>query len=211
MLPALIGLGAGCDGGGCDDCEDCQAALDHLAQKLPENGCNPAVMENAVNRIDEDCDGASDVSDIDAMVESCLADTGKGAFCSGGVSFDAAIDFQIDPIFADLYPDGIGVAVTNANGTEIDEGVGAVQGEEFTVVGPGTHRFVLEGVGGGNATTYGVIIYDPNDREFVFDMEIVEIGLRVGPGFWTSNRTRTVLASADEDGLQQLVFLDFER
>lgn len=208
-MPALIGLGVGCDGGGCDDCDDCQAALDHLAQKLPENGCNPGVMENAVNRIDEDCGEAARASDIDAMVESCLAETSTGAQCRGGISFNAAIDFQIDPIYVDLYPDGIGVAVTDARGTEIVES--ALKGEEFTVVAPNIHRFVLEEVGGGNAASYGITIYDPNDRGFVFDAETVDIGLRVGPGFWTSNQTRTVLASADEDGLQQLVFLNFER
>lgn len=53
-------------------CAECDAALDHYYSKLPDNACNPAFMENAVNTAHEKCDGygPTDLA-IYYMAESC--------------------------------------------------------------------------------------------------------------------------------------------
>ncbi len=38
-----------------DDCEKCNEAVNHMKDKIAQNQCNPSFMENAVQRIKDDC------------------------------------------------------------------------------------------------------------------------------------------------------------
>ncbi len=92
---------------GCSDCDKCQSAIDHLAGKLREQGCDPSTTQNAVERIDEDCKNVNDGNDnrlfIGTMVEACQASpaTAIGASCPAPGS---ALVFGVE--FVNLDPDG---------------------------------------------------------------------------------------------------------
>ena len=38
-----------------DDCEKCNEAVNHMKDKIAQNQCNPSFMENAVQRVKDDC------------------------------------------------------------------------------------------------------------------------------------------------------------
>jgi len=52
------------------DCEACQEAINHMAEKIADNSCNPANMQNAWDRIIKDC-GAMGDSYVGYMAETC--------------------------------------------------------------------------------------------------------------------------------------------
>ena len=74
-LAALFLMFTGCSLFG-DDCNKCQKAINHMHQNLAFQDCNPHTMENAVKRIQDDCDAATANAAIEGMVENCHAEGG---------------------------------------------------------------------------------------------------------------------------------------
>lgn len=53
-----------------DDCEKCEEAVNHMKDKIAQNQCNPSFMENAVQRIKDDCNDDANAY-IYYMAEMC--------------------------------------------------------------------------------------------------------------------------------------------
>lgn len=91
----------------CSECDKCQSAIDHLAGKLREQGCDPSTTQNAVNRINDDCEDVNDGNNnslfIGTMVEACQAspETAISASCPAPGS---GLVFGVE--FVNLDPDG---------------------------------------------------------------------------------------------------------
>ena len=52
------------------ECTKCSSAIQHMADKIGQNNCNPNWMENAVNRIKEDCP-SRDIYIVGYLAEDC--------------------------------------------------------------------------------------------------------------------------------------------
>jgi len=53
-----------------NDCKSCQDAIDHMAEKISSNNCNPIIMENAWDGIKEDCGALANLY-VGYMAEKC--------------------------------------------------------------------------------------------------------------------------------------------
>lgn len=68
FLTLISGFLPGCFKGGCDEC---QAAIDHMHEKIQQLNCNPAYMQNAVESINEKCGPVHSDALIGLMAETC--------------------------------------------------------------------------------------------------------------------------------------------
>ncbi len=53
-----------------DECSACQSALNHMADKIKANNCNPSFMQNAWDRIRDDC-GNRESHAVGYLAENC--------------------------------------------------------------------------------------------------------------------------------------------
>lgn len=53
------------------ECQVCQEAIDHMAEKIGDYACNPAYMQNAWDRINKDCGVWGDTY-VGYMTETCF-------------------------------------------------------------------------------------------------------------------------------------------
>lgn len=58
-----------------DPCEECQAAINHMCEKIQDNSCNPDFMANAVSRLREDCGTATGNDFAGYMMHTCEYET----------------------------------------------------------------------------------------------------------------------------------------
>ena len=72
VLPATFAFLLGCDEDGGCACDKCHSAVDHMADKIVSQGCDPTRMDKARDRINEDCD-ENPAWVIGALVEECNA------------------------------------------------------------------------------------------------------------------------------------------
>lgn len=56
-------------------CDNCQSAIQHMCDKIAQNNCNPDFMENALNRLQEDCGSAAGNIYAGYMSHTCLFET----------------------------------------------------------------------------------------------------------------------------------------
>jgi len=87
---------------GCEEnCDDCQAAIDHMYAKMPDNNCNPSFMADAVKRINDNCnkDNQNATYIVNCAAENCVGLSAAPPFCeSPGVG----IPFLVDIYFSDF-------------------------------------------------------------------------------------------------------------
>jgi len=55
-----------------DPCEDCQKAIDHMCEKIQDNACNPQFMQNALDRLEDDCGVVSGRRFAGYMSHTCI-------------------------------------------------------------------------------------------------------------------------------------------
>jgi len=95
----------------------CQSAIDHMNEKIVQQNCNPYTMENAWNRIREDCGNLADVY-VGVMAETC----NKGSVDVPSCSNDAILaDMQEHNIKFQFFtstgvPDSLAVIVSFSSG-----------------------------------------------------------------------------------------------
>lgn len=77
-----------------DECEKCIEAINHMKGKIAQNQCNPANMENAVNRIKDDCDDDASAH-IYYLAEMCSNGYAMTAACPDLPS-SSQIEFVVD-------------------------------------------------------------------------------------------------------------------
>ena len=80
----------------CDElgCTKCQNALDHMQSKIDQFGCNPSFMQEAQDRIAEDCtDHEPTQRFIESIVENCYAGEGWTS-CITPEAFTALMQFE---------------------------------------------------------------------------------------------------------------------
>ncbi len=68
---SLILLFNGCDKEKESECVKCNEALLHMSSKISQNNCNPNWMENAWNRITDDCGEGRDDYAVGWLAEKC--------------------------------------------------------------------------------------------------------------------------------------------
>ncbi len=70
LILLILVLSYSCDE---DDnpCEDCQKAIDHMCEKIQDNGCNPEFMQNALDRLEDDCGVVSGRTFAGYMAHTC--------------------------------------------------------------------------------------------------------------------------------------------
>jgi len=81
-----------------DPCEDCQSAINHMCEQIRDNGCNPDWMENAANRIREDCGTSVGNDYIGFMQHTCAFES--ELFCPECIEINGNI-------FADLEVENV--------------------------------------------------------------------------------------------------------
>jgi len=205
LLPALLALALGCDedGGGCelDDCRKCQDALDHMQEKAEQFGCNPGVMENARDRIVEDCDGKSPYKLIGMIVEECQSGVAPTVSCRNPFPVRMGFDFFIDPAAADLYPDGVRFRVRF-----FDPDANVAENGEFIVEVGETHRFEHEVF---NEGSIFIQTTDPDDPEGELAFNEAQVFVKETDEQWQNYQFRTAVASESEDGLPVIEMVNF--
>lgn len=204
LLPFLFALSLGCDedGGGCGgDCDECQEALDHMQEKAEQFGCNPGVMENARDRIVEDCDGKMPFKLIGMIVEECQSGVAPSVSCESPFPVRMAFDFFIDPTAADLYPDGVRFTVRF-----FSPDANVPEGGEFVVQVGDTHRFEDEIF---NEGTIYVQLTDVDDPEMELAFNEDQVFVRETDEQWVNYQFRTAVATVSEDGLPVIELLNF--
>ncbi len=77
-----------------DECDKCNAAIQHFVSKLPENGCNPEFMQNAVERINNDCDG-----EVNSAITAAIA---ADACCNSTIPALACENSGVTPWKTDI-------------------------------------------------------------------------------------------------------------
>ena len=205
LLPFLFALTLGCDdeGGACslDDCAKCQEALDHMQNKSEQFNCNPGFMENARDRIVEDCDGHMPYKLIGMIVEECQSGVAPSVSCNTPFPVRMAFDFFIDPTAADLYPNGVLFTVRL-----FDADANPPEGGEFLVEVGETHRFETEIY---NEGTLYLQISDPDDPEGELAFNEDQVFVKETDEQWLNYQFRTGVASVSEDGLPIIEMLNF--
>lgn len=78
-----------CDEQGPDKCEECTPAFNHMCEKIEQNACNPDYMENAKNRIEEECSFLNTCVAYGVMAETCA----EGQVICANCLFDG-LDYQ---------------------------------------------------------------------------------------------------------------------
>lgn len=205
LLPALLALALGCDedSEGCslDDCAGCQNALDHMQEKAEQFGCNPAFMENARDKIVEECDGHNPYKLVGMIVEECQSGVAPTVSCHHPFPVRMAFDFFIDPAAADLYPDGVRfrVRLFAADASVVDDG-------EFLLDVGETHRLELEIF---NEGSLFVEISDPDDPEGELAFNEDQVFVKETDEQWANYQFRTAVASESADGLPIIEMLNF--
>ena len=206
VLPVLLALAMGCDeegNGGCspDACDDCQSALDHMQEKAEQFGCNPSFMENARDRIVEDCEIFGPYELIGMIVEECQSGVAPTVSCENPFPVRIAFDYFIDPTAADLYPNGV-----RFRSRFFDPDANVPEGGEFIVDVGETHRFETEVF---NEGTLYVQISDPDDPEGELAVNEDQVFVRETDEQWTNYQFRTAVATESEDGLPIIELRDF--
>lgn len=95
-LIALLAINVSCDDDE-DECDVCGSALSHMASKLKANGCNPNFMQEAWDRIKDDCGGRSGDA-VGYMAENCTFNYNGSLRCIKEASGLAFIDDHKRPI-----------------------------------------------------------------------------------------------------------------
>jgi hypothetical protein len=92
----LAGLAlSGCDLFG-DECADCQAAIDHMYEKVALYDCDAALMANAVQRIQDDCQGEDQNAGyiVQCVLENCSGGSLSQPLCASpgtGIGLDLSV------------------------------------------------------------------------------------------------------------------------
>ena len=201
-LPALIALSLGCEEGGCNPgCAKCEEAIAHMTDKIEGFSCNPTFMDNAVNRIRDDCDEFNTERILGAIVEECTAAEGIAVGCNV-LDVNFRVDFFIDPTVD--YPDGVDVHLQlDANLTTTPSA--APNGEFSLAEGESiawTENITVD-------SSLEVSITDPADpdNEITFGSE--QLSVREGTQYWGNSPIRSVVLTESADGLPVLEFVDF--
>ena len=205
LLPALLALALGCDedGEGCaiDDCARCQDALDHMQGKAEQFGCNPAFMENARDKIVEECDGHRPYELIGMIVEECQSGVAPTVSCNTPFPVRMGFDFFIDPAAADLYPNGVRFRVRR-----FDADSSVVENGEFVLDVGETERLELEIY---NESSLYVQITDPADPEGELAFNESQVFVKETDEQWANYQFRSAVATESEDGLPVIDMLNF--
>ena len=127
-----------------DPCEDCQAAINHMCEKIEDNGCNPDWMQNAVSRLREDCGTAIGNDYAGYMSHTCeyetLLDCPTCQHLDGNIVSDLSVVNVHYTILSDL-PEGnfrFRLQESNENVTSLLQV--SLHGPDTNVVSPYNHR-----------------------------------------------------------------------
>lgn len=204
-LPAVIALCLGCDEGqGCGStgCEACEEAIAHMTAKIEGFGCNPTFMENAVERIQDDCEDFDEQRILGAIVEECSVGEGIAVGCYvRDVNF--RVDFFVDPTFT-AYPDGVDIHLS-LDDSNLDTQSPAPNGE--FPLGEGESIAWIEEIK--VDSTLHVTITDPADPENEIAYGSEQLVVREGPQYWGNTPFRSAVLTESADGLPIVEFYDF--
>ena len=124
LVPVLLALLAGCDEeGGCNQCDECQSAIDHVREKIESFGCDPTPMDKARQRINDECD-ENPALIIGAIVEACNSVPHGGSLfvqapCKNAIIVDIPVTFIYDPA-AEGLPEEVKLAVYSGGSHKVD-------------------------------------------------------------------------------------------
>ena len=77
------------------ECDKCNDAIQHFISKLPENGCNPEYMENAIERINNDCDEVNAAITAAIAADACCNSTIPALACENSGITPWKTDFRL--------------------------------------------------------------------------------------------------------------------
>lgn len=126
------------------DCSKCQVELDHLAENLAFQDCNPNFMDTAVSRVESGCADSHPDWElyISQMVDQCQANVhGASVQIGCDCSFDPGYDtsFPIEFLATNDPGSTSEIAITNPAGIETFTGPWA--GEAYTGYGTNGNGF----------------------------------------------------------------------
>ncbi len=105
-----------------DLCDKCNSAIQHMCEKIEENGCNPEFMENALERLRNDCGFVSGSNFAGYMAHTCSNESALD--CGTCIEIDGAISsghLSLTQVPFELYtnvnnPDVLSIHVFTAAG-----------------------------------------------------------------------------------------------
>ena len=172
-------------GSTCNKCGDCDDALDHMASKLPLFGCDPSIMEDAQERIRQDCEDATPSANamIGALVESCHGGA-PSSDCQAPLSGVPVVVVLRNDLPATAGVDLVGFTVTAAGKMEDVDGLA-----------PGASTEIVLSLSEGD--TVDVSAVDVATGDALALSEEVTTHIRVTPGDWTPYRKREFSLTGD--------------
>lgn len=122
--------GAGCLNGPPEDaCYPCRNAQSHMIENVAANDCNPNFMQEAVDRIVEECDDVEDEDGDDleldpfrligAIHETCQAGGLPSPRCDAGPTASLQVELSVDPAVQKAYPEGFEVTVSHTGSERV--------------------------------------------------------------------------------------------
>jgi len=162
-------------------CKKCDEAIQHMAGKIVQFGCDPSIMEDAQQRIVDDCEEAKVNTNhvIGAMVESCQASGTPVSSCEAPLaSVEIPVSLSNNLTAADGI-DNVGFTVT-LDGKVVDE-ITVMQGQEAALT------YVVNEGDEMDVTATDLATGDPLALS-----EKLIVSIKASPGAWTPYLKRRV-------------------